>query len=464
MKTQHLLLAGALGVSAFLAVGAAGYSYWAQSAPDAVASATPALASARSTHSRQFAREGDRLMGAAKADAAIQLARAFQKSDPKDVAGYEIEARALAMNGDIAGAIRSGQRAVALDAGAHHKPRPWLDELLIVQKRYPKLRLFPISAVPRQNNSNQEQEALEARAQSLLRAKKYDEIEKIAANLLQTRATLSDGNWKLAVFARALCIASGDDDAWKANNQRLLWWHAQHPESKLATLMLARSWADGASSARGGEYADKVKPKQWSGMNRRLRAAAPLFAASLPDIKRSPLVFSGLQQWAILGQVPPELYEAAWRDAESAFPGYLPFYIDKAYYLMPRWYGAPGEWEAFAKRSADKIAANFGSTKGDMFYARLVEDQSKNYEAEFFQTNAVSWERTKRGLRALIARDSQPASAATAAQRLAAIAQDSPFERELFSGPLAHHFVAMSILPNEEFVMLCRNRIHAFAT
>ena len=399
-------------------------------------------------------------MGAAKADEAIKLARAFQRTNPRDVAGYEIEARALAMNGDIAGAIQSGQRAVALDAKTHAKPRPWLDELLIVQKRYPKLQLFPLREQTVASAAQREYDAWGARAQKLLRAQQYDEIEKIADNLLQTRAKFASGNWKLPAFARALCIVSGDDNAWKANNQRLLLWHAQRPQSKLATLMLARSWADGAYSARGGEYANKVKPQQWSGMNRRLRAAAPLFAASMSDIKRSPLVFSGLQQWALLGQVPPALYEKAWRDAESAFPDYVPFYVDKAIYLMPRWYGEPGEWEAFAKASADKI----GGVRGDMLYAQIVEDQSENYDTDFFRFNRVSWPRTKRGLRALIAHNANPVAIASVSQRLASIAQDSSFERELFSGPLAHQFVSMGGPKNDDLALLCRNRIHAFAT
>ena len=399
-------------------------------------------------------------MGAAKADEAIQLARAFQQNHPKDVAGYDIEARARAMNGDIAGAVQSGQRAVALETGAHHKPRPWLDELLIIRKRYPNLQLFPLHEKTRQNASDREFEALQKSAQTLLRARNYDEIEKVAANLLQSRAKFAGGNWKLPCFARALCIVGGDDNAWKANNQRLLLWHAQRPQSKLATLMLARSWASGAYSARGGEYAYKVKPQQWSGMNRRLRAAAPLFAASISDIKRSPLVFSGLQQWALLGQVPPELYESAWKDAEAAFPGYAPFYVDKALYLMPRWYGEPGEWEAFAKRSADKV----GGIQGDRLYAQIVEDQSENYDADFLQNSPVSWERTKRGLRSLLASNPDSISMAMAAQRLAAIAQDSPFERELFRGPLAHEFIRMSSKPNDDLLTLCRNRIRAFSS
>ena len=193
----------------------------------------------------------------------------------------------------------------------------------------------------------------------------------------------------------------------------------------------------------------------------RRRAAVRGFAARHQALAAG--VFRVCSSGRLLGQVPPELYEAAWRDAESAFPGYAPFYIENAsLYLMPRWYGEPGEWEAFAARSADKIGGVRGRRK---LYAQIVEDQSENYDTDFFQISAVSWERTKRGLRALIADSSDPVGGASQAQRLASIAQDSPFERELFSGPLAHEFVSLGGPKNDDFLpLLCRNRIHAFAT
>ena len=453
MKHKNLLIVGALSL-AIVAVGgvvARPYLLPPQETP-------PPVVKKRSPQSFKFSRASDRLLADSDAEGALKLALAWQKSHPEDAAGWVTQARALAMNGDLDGAINAGARAESLDT--HPTPRPWLDELRTVRRRFPKLQLFPLHARTQPTETAREYNALGARARTLLKAAKYDQIESIAAQLLSSRAQFRGGGWKLPAFALSLCEAPDyGEAAWKAHNQLLLDWHARHPESKLATLMLARSWGEGASSARGGEYAFKVKPKRWSGMNRRLQAAAPLFAASMSDIKRTPLMFSGLQQWALLGQVPRPIYETAWEQAEAAFPGYTPFYVDKALFLMPRWYGAPGEWEAFATNSADKI----GGVKGDMLYATIVENQSENYDGDFLGNSAVSWPRTKRGLQALIANAGDPVGAASLAQRLAAIAQDSPFERELFSGPLAHQFVPMS-RAKDELALLCRNRIHAFAT
>ena len=64
----------------------------------------------------------------------------------------------------------------------------------------------------------------------------------------------------------------------------------------------------------------------------------------MKDIARTPLVFSGLQRWALRGQVPRPAYEKAWKQATAAFPDYTEFYLNKATFLMPRWYGQPGEW------------------------------------------------------------------------------------------------------------------------
>ena len=181
MKTQGLLLAGALGVSAFLAMGAVGYSYWAQSAPDA-APTMAVLAPARSARSRQFSREGDRLMGAAKADDAIRLARAFQKSDPKDGAGFEIEARVLAMNGDIAGAVKAaGAPSRSMPErrrGRAPQAAPVAGRTAGRSKTLSQTAVVSAFASARTKApSDREFEALEKRAQTLLRAKNYGEIE-----------------------------------------------------------------------------------------------------------------------------------------------------------------------------------------------------------------------------------------------------------------------------------------------
>ncbi len=452
MKIGKTLLFGALGLSALAACGAAARPFLASD--DASELAAPQRAAPKTNAA--FFRQGEKLLGAGEVEGALKLGRDWQKAHPRDAKGFVIAGRALAMKGDLDGAIQSGKQAQALDPQSHNWV--WLDELQRIRKRYPKLQFYPLTPV--KSAFEAQSDALSTRAQPLLRAQKYDEIERIAAQLLASRAELPGGSWKLAAFALPLCQAGDSEAQWQANNARLQAWHRARPQSKLARLMLGRSWSDGAFTARGEDWAANVKDKQWALMNQRLAAAAPLLGASMSDLKTTPLVFSGLQSWALLGQVPRPTYEKAWKEALAAFPGYVPFYAAKAIYLMPRWYGEPGEWEAFAGQSADQI----GGARGDRLYAQIVEDQSQYlYDADFFAHNAISWPRAKRGFRALFATGGDPVADASQAQRLAAIARDDAFEQELFRGPLAHSYVPLGDDPKADLAVLCRNRIHAFA-
>ena len=391
------------------------------------------------THSKEaydFCNQFNALFDAGRYDAAMKLAQAWQTAHPGDPDGAANIGRSLSMRGDFEGAIKQGRAAIAADARYQPIVRPWLDEAIAIRRAYPKLQLFPL--VPRVSTQKTENAAIENQAQTLLRAGKYDEIERVAASYLASRAEMPDGSWKLTSFAYGLFSVYGQGEAaWQANHARMEAWHAARPQSKLARLLLGRSWSEGAWGARGAEYADKVQSKQWAIVQQRLHGAAPLLSASLADIKSTPLVFSGLQSWALLGQVPRPVYERAWKQALAAFPTYTPFYLAKSNYLMPRWGGEAGEWEAFAAQSADAL----GGTRGDILYARLVEDQSESYGDEFFEVNAPSYERARRGYHALLKISRDPVTDASRAQRLANLADDTAFQRELFQGPLLHGFV-----------------------
>ena len=447
MKFDKKLLWGALGLSALVAGGALARPFVApDAAPELAAPAPlPRRAIGRQisdvgplTHSKEaydFCNDFNRLFEAGEFAAALTLAQKWQAAHPGDPDGFSNLGRAVMIRGDIKGAVSYGKAAVQADA--RYKPivAPWLGEATLIDLVYPDLKLAPLA--PTTGKSDAVDRALGAQAQTLLLAKKYEEIERVAAQLLASRAELPDGSWKLGSFAQGLITPADGEAAWRANHARLEAWNRARPQSKLARLIVGRSWCEGAWRARGGEFADKVGSDQWATMKQRLRAGAPYLSASLREIKSTPLVFSGLQSWALLGQVPRPVYEGAWKQAVAAFPGYTPFYIAKANFLMARWYGEPGEWEAFAKASADQI----GGARGDRLYARVVEDQSEYYGDNFFATNAISYERAKRGFQALIARGADPLSDASKAWRMADLAGDYAYERALFQGELAHAFV-----------------------
>ena len=412
--------------------------------------ATAPLLQSKENH--DFAQEIDQLLEKGNYDSALTKARQWQTDHPGDVDGHVAMGRVLAIQGDLDGSIREGRAAIKANPRYEEIVKAWLNESLLIRKRYPKLQLFPMEPTP--DLSATARKNLGARAAALLKAKNYDEIERVAANLLQGRATLPDESWQLDAFANGLCLAPEAEAAWQANNARLQAWQRARPNSALARLMLGRSWSDGSGNARGEDSADKVSPAQWALMNKRLAQAAPLLSASMKNIARTPLVFSGLQSWALLGQVPRPIYEKAWKQANAAFPDYTKFYVSKALFLMPRWYGQPGEWEAFAKSSADKL----GGARGDKLYARIVLDQSFYYGEDFLNVNSISWPRTKRGIQAILAENKPDVRLATQALRLATVAEDLEFQRQLFRGPLSHEFTPDDVSSKD----LYQQRIYVF--
>src|SRR6185295_2749829 len=63
-------------------------------------------------------------------------------------------------------------------------------------------------------------------------------------------------------------------------------------------------------------------------------------------------------------------------------------------HLMPRWYGAPGEWEGFAAACAKSLPDSLGPE----IYARIVVLQSNYVENVFAESDELSWEMLARGL------------------------------------------------------------------
>jgi hypothetical protein len=65
-------------------------------------------------------------------------------------------------------------------------------------------------------------------------------------------------------------------------------------------------------------------------------------------------------------------------------------------HLMPRWYGEPGEWEAFALTCARTMPGSPGAE----VYARIVVDQSTFVDNVFEESSELSWPLLLQGLEA----------------------------------------------------------------
>lgn len=82
-------------------------------------------------------------------------------------------------------------------------------------------------------------------------------------------------------------------------------------------------------------------------------------------------------------------------EAFTAEPGYYYFYTANANYLLPKWDGAPGDSELFAKNIADRV----GGPEGDAIYFQVA--LSLNCCKSHPQAPDISWDRVKQGFASL---------------------------------------------------------------
>ena len=119
-------------------------------------------------------------------------------------------------------------------------------------------------------------------------------------------------------------------------------------------------------------------------------------------------------------------FEKLFQEAKAFEPQFWGFDVSKATYLLPRWYGQPGEWEY-----ALTLDLNRSNGLGLETYARVVNALSGYYENIFRESHA-SWSQTRDGFELI--RQRYPDSLAILSEycRLACSAEDRLSARKLF--------------------------------
>ena len=348
----------------------------------------------------------------------LTAARLRLKNDPGHVGAQYALAHSLYYNGDFAGAAVEAQKLVQHpqyqnDAQANEM----LDDARALAKRYAGQTFAPVVWV--ENDVDETSDKWRAHGASLIAAGQYDEIERTAAGLTQTPVLMSDGGWTLAPFWVGLWQDGEGEAAWQKAHAQVEKWAAARPQSPLARVTLARSWTSGAWIARGDEFANKVSDQTWKTVEERQAQAAPLIRNLLNAPQASsPLVYGSAQRYGRLGGAPRDWQDKVFERGVAQFPGYTDFHRERSALLLPRWDGAPGEWEAEAARAADAEAARTkDDAAGDRLYARIVWSQW-DYHKNMQQQTRVDWPRTKRGFDAILAQHPGSLAASTIYLRL----------------------------------------------
>jgi len=225
----------------------------------------------------------------------------------------------------------------------------------------------------------------------------WAELDAIAGQLRSQRPRLQGGAWELRIFYATISPAgpmTATDAAWEAQIARLQDWMRQDPASPTPRIALANAYLSYAWKARGHGFADTVTPQGWELFRQRVQQARAVLDDAAKMSSGDPEWYRAMQTVALAQGWSRAQVDALVDAALNTEPGY--FYIARAEanYLLPKWYGKPGDTEDFADRVADRI----GGTEGDATYFLIASTINCCRRT---QAPAMSWGRVRQGFFAL---------------------------------------------------------------
>ena len=188
-----------------------------------------------------------------------------------------------------------------------------------------------------------------------LMAGEFEDLEKIAADDLANHLRYRNGFWAITNFYEILarfhkpngnCKVAGEygfDDKRAAMER----WLAAKPDSATPRIALAMLWKEYAWAGRGCGYASETRQEQFEAFQERLQKARDLLRAV--DHEADPAAYSIEMMIAPSDEHPPERLAYLYERATHAFPSVPDYATSRYYYLLPRWFGEPGEAAAYAR-------------------------------------------------------------------------------------------------------------------
>lgn len=222
--------------------------------------------------------------------------------------------------------------------------------------------------------------------------REYAQLEKIASKIRKDNERFPEGVLKIGVFYRAFEKPTTEsDESWMRLIAQFEEWRRTFPESVTPRVGEALVWQKYAMNARGGGYSNTVTEQGWKLYHERQEKARVL-------VEKPPLrgIDDHERHWLLLllsYDGDPSMFENNFSKAIAFDPSYLPFYQQKASYLLPRYNGAPGDSIRFANEAVNLAPKN----QGMIVYASIMWHLWACKEIKTFREPGVSWEKFKRG-------------------------------------------------------------------
>ena len=230
-----------------------------------------------------------------------------------------------------------------------------------------------------------------------LREGKFDDLDRLADHLRRDKTRIAGGEWKLARFYTALDRPMLADRDSAEHLDHLHQWMKLRPESITARIALATSLERWAWVARGHATSDKTTDKQFALFAERSHEAYIVLQGSRDMRTQDPQWYAQMLSAGLAEGWDRARMQDIFERGVQFEPGYFYLYRTYANYLLPKWYGQPGDAARFATDSANKV----GGAAGDLLYFQIAGVFVRRGDGNF-PLRELDWPRIQRGYDAIM--------------------------------------------------------------
>jgi hypothetical protein len=230
-----------------------------------------------------------------------------------------------------------------------------------------------------------------------LRQRRFEELEAQVQALRSGRDRFGSGLSKLSAFYQGLIPLGETAPASVADlfETALKEWQAQRPDSITPRAGLIHLEQQRAFTARGLEFAPKVTPEGWKGMEEHMKRAWQMVDTAEPIKEKDAEYFSLLIHLCQAGHCARGKAEGFLKAGLAIDPSYDGLYVSMADYLLPQWQGSVEDVTRFAARAADESRQYLG----DIAYSRVATVALMTEGDALPQRYpGLSWQRIQKGL------------------------------------------------------------------
>jgi tetratricopeptide (TPR) repeat protein len=238
-----------------------------------------------------------------------------------------------------------------------------------------------------------------ARVRTSFKASNFADLDAYAQTLTSEATIMPSGLWALDEFYDALNnLNEGALNAvWERRIEKFKEWKKANPDSSTAQVALAKCLTRYAWKARGSGWADTVTEEGWRSFRDRLQQAS----AILDQVKHKNPNWYRASQVVALGQGwDRDKYDGLVAECRKRYPTYYTPIFVKAYWILPKWHGDPGELEKYSEQQSRAISGQDG---GDVLYARIAWSLT-NRALAVVSDEHMTWPKIRSGLKSIIKR------------------------------------------------------------